>query len=331
VSDFLERALAKDKERRFQTASEMRAALSRLRTLEGATARPAAGLASGVGLQGPRAASAGMGSRPSSSTSGARSPLASRPGPGTASGSGPGSTLRRSATARVRPRRPLWPWLAGGGALLVAVAAALSLWLVKRAEAPPPGASAEVKALTQTLVERQLQLASRELEGKNYAEAVRHAESVLRLAPGQPQADTVLAESRKRQKELDRVATGLRQQIERGDTAAAARQFSRLVELDPRHPAAEKASPRLGKAFREKVAAAAAAAHESERSASETGVRSGSEFALATAQLEAARAAAARDEFAEATRLFLVARDGFTRARLAGAESKPAQGGWRPW
>ena len=132
--------------------------------------------------------------------------------------------------------------------------------------------------LTQALVATQVQLAARELEDKNYAAAVRQAESALRLARHHPQAERIRAEAREQLKALDDAVRSARELTERGEMEAASQQLSRVLELDPRHPAAEELSTRLNSAFRARAEEAAAAMRASREQASRAGAGSSADF-----------------------------------------------------
>jgi hypothetical protein len=86
-------------------------------------------------------------------------------------------------------RRSLLMPLVAGGALAVLAIGALAIGVLLRgrpAPAPAPSSGAAVSELTQELVRKQVQLARRELDGKNYAAAAAEAEGALKLAPAMP-------------------------------------------------------------------------------------------------------------------------------------------------
>jgi hypothetical protein len=100
------------------------------------------------------------------------------------------------------------------------------------------------------------------------------------------------------------------------DTEGASRELSRVLELDPRHPAAAELASGLNSVFRAQADEAAASAGSARAAALAAGT---GDDALRPAA-EGARVAEgllARGEFAEATRTFLEARDAFDRARRA--------------
>ena len=225
-----------------------------------------------------------------------------------------------ASPARRSLRRPL---LVAGAAAVVFLAAGIGLvsWRWgRRAHAPSPGpppTGSSVDSLTQELVHKQVRLAQRELEDKNYAAATAEAEGALKLAPGQPEASAVLAEARDRTQGLDRSVAEARRLVDAGDTEGAARELSHVLELDPRHPAASELTARLNSAFRAQADQAAASMRSGRAAAQAAGAPA---EALSSAE-EGARQAQdlmGKGEYADATRLFLQARDGFDRARRDG-------------
>ena len=177
--------------------------------------------------------------------------------------------------------------------------------------------------LTQELVRKQVQLAHRELDGKNYAAAAAEAEGALKLAPGDAEAGAVLARTRERVGEIDRSIAEARRLLDAGDTAGASGELSHLLELDPRHPAAAELSARLNSAFRAQADAAASSMREARAAALAAGVTAWS-LRSVDAGVSQAELLLSKSEFADATRMFLEARDGFDRSRRAALERAPA-------
>jgi serine/threonine protein kinase len=330
------RALEKDREKRFATAGDMRSALAVARQ---ALAPPA----------GPKAPPL---PRPSRPVPPPLPPSSSPPLPKDAFSAPPPpvpprprvptpqpmpSPLRTppppEPPVATSPGRSLRPLLLGGGVALAAIAAvAAFLWLRSRpGAAPSPAPVAESKtvdALTHELVRKQVRLAQRELEDKNYASAIAEAEGALRLAPHDDEGRAVLAAARESVARLEGAVSEGRQRLDAGDTAGASAALSRLLEIDPRHPAATELSGRLNSAFRAQAEEASASARSARQAALAAGV---TVDALRTADEGARRAEtlAAKEEFAEATRAFLEARDAFDRARRAApppGESPAARG-----
>jgi tetratricopeptide (TPR) repeat protein len=293
IVDVVNRALAKDKKKRFSGASEMRAALA------------AARQGSSPGLDISPSASGGGFTPPSSSLS----PSASR------SRTGSGSRRRQ----RARRRRPKAPLLFGAAGLAVVLAGVLAApWIQRQlARSGPEESDAQVGELTRALVATQAQLAQRELDDKNWAAAEAQALSALHLAPGHAEATAILETARARLRELDAAVAAARSQLEAGDTEAASEQLSRVLELDPRHPAAAELSARLNAVFLTQAEAAAASMSAARDQAVAGGAAKSPEFSAADATANEAEALAGREEYADATRTYLEARDAFDRARRA--------------
>jgi len=232
----------------------------------------------------------------------------------------PGATR----TARRRFGRPL---AAGAGIAVLALGvAALGLWLRGRpspAPAPSPSAASAVSELTQELVRKQVQLARRELDNKDYAAAAAEAEGALKLAPGHAEAGAVLARTRERLGEIDQSIGQARRLLDAGDTAGASSELSHLLELDPSHPAAAELSARLNSAFRARADEAATSMRAARAAALAAGVTAWS-LRSVDAGVSQAELLLSRSEFADATRMFLEARDAFDRSRRAALQREPA-------
>jgi serine/threonine protein kinase/tetratricopeptide (TPR) repeat protein len=317
------RALEKDREKRFASASAMREALAAARQSVAASTSPGAPLLPPPRPQPPPLPPTAA---PSVSFETNAPPLPPRPRTPTPAPMPPPPGLRtppptlRPGAARPAARSRRWPWRAGIGGLaaLALAAAALGLWLralPSPAPAPSPtAASAAVGALTQELVRKQVQLARRELEDKHYAAATAEAEGALKLQPGHPDATAVLAAARERVRELDAAIAAAHRMLEAGDTGGASRELSHVLELDPRHPAAAELSARLNSVFQAQADAAAASMREARDGALAAGVTAWSLRAVDAGASQGELLLARRD-FADATRTFLEARDAFDRAR----------------
>jgi len=351
--DVVEKALVKDKKLRFETARQMRAALSIAREAVEGGRGPDASLAE-ESQRALRAAGNRVDPvfRSSSSASGSgshpgyvegtvaldMSPVAkpregSRSGPSTLSGSAPTQIPRgRSARIRPAPREPGSAVLLGGGALVLLGLAAggYLLWARSYATAvavpasPPSTASSEVNALTQALAETQLQLARRDFEDKNYASAASQAERVLKLVPKNAEARKLLDQARSRTREVDASVAQARKALESGNTVEASQALSHVLDLDPRHPAAGELSERLNSVFRSRAEDAARSMKQARTEAERARVTSGDLYTQATGLAKDADALFARSEFASATRAFLESRDAFDRARRAARSPLPA-------
>jgi predicted Ser/Thr protein kinase len=295
--EVVNRALAKDKRRRYATAAEMRAALARAREAVRSPAAPAGA---------PPVLPPGDRSRP---------PYGSSPSLSRARRSG---SLRG---ARARARSGLVPAAWGGGLAVLALVVVAGLWLRGAHELTPPHENAQVGELTRALVATQVQLAQRELDDKNWAAAAAQAESALKLAPGHPLAARTLEEAQARMRELDEAIAAARRALASGDTGAASQQLSHVLELDPRHPAAAELSKKLNDVFHTQADEAAMSVKAARAEAVAAEAARTPDFAAADGTVKEGEDLLARGEFADAARAFLEARDAFDRARRAAVAS----------
>jgi tetratricopeptide (TPR) repeat protein len=210
--------------------------------------------------------------------------------------------------------------------LLAAIAGAL--WLRSRAPAQAQAGPQAADALAQELVRKQLRLARAELDNKNYRVAISEAQGVLKLSAGNPEAQAVVKAAQDRLDELERSATEARRLVDAGDTAAASHELTHVLELDPNYPAAGELTSRLDSAFRTQAEQAAADVRAARQAASAAGAPP---EALRAADVSAREAdeLMAKNQFAEATRTLLDARDALDRARRAAA-ARPATPAPRP-
>jgi Tfp pilus assembly protein PilF len=80
-----------------------------------------------------------------------------------------------------------------------------------------------VGALTQALVDSQIELALKNLEDKNWAGAIAQAERALGLQPGSERAKQILEQAREKRGELDAAANEARAAFEAGNLPEASR------------------------------------------------------------------------------------------------------------
>jgi hypothetical protein len=129
--------------------------------------------------------------------------------------------------------------------------------------------------------------------------------------------------------ELDRSITQARRRLDAGDTAGASGELSHLLMLDPRHPAAAELLARLNRALHRQADEAASSMREARVAALAAGVTAVS-LQSVDAGVSEAEVLLAKSEFADATRMFLEARDAFDRSRRAALlreAATPAPGG----
>ena len=310
--EVVEKAMVKVKKLRFQTAEQMRAALT--------------------------AAGQSLGSAPGALDMGRpdASPRLPPPAP-TLSGQA-ATRIERVAgrrSARLAPARRGRPTAAllGLGALAAAgLTAGGYFWM--RAQRPPKEAGFadpdRAEALTQVLVQTQLKLASRELADKNYRAAADQAQGVLKVAPFNAEARRILREATDRQAALGSAVATATRAVEAGDTAKASRELSRVLELDPRHPAAGQLTTKLDSAFRSRAEEASRSMKQARDEAERSQATGSDGFAQATSFARDAEGLFARGEFASATRAFLESRDAFDRAGRAVKAPLPAPSATAP-
>jgi hypothetical protein len=208
--------------------------------------------------------------------------------------------------------------VAGAGLALILGLVLAAPWLQRQlGRSTSDESDAQVGELTRTLVATQVQLAQSELDDKNWGAAETQAQSALRLAPGHAEATEILEAAQARLGELDTAIAATRGQLETGSTEAASEQLSRVLELDPRHPAATELSARLNTVFLTQAEAAAASMSAARDQAAAGGAAGSPEFVVADVTAGEAEALAESQEYADATRTFLEARDAFDRGRRA--------------
>jgi hypothetical protein len=339
---FVEKSLHKDKQQRFKNGTELREALLLVRqaisagrattaTLESeATASAADTKPKDASYRSPGQKTApGATLRPKSGPALSVSPGdEARPAPRAEMFTETRRPASRPPTLPPRPRPAALVPLGIAAAVLVLAGSVATLFVVLRqpaapvASAPDPAEDAKMAALSAVLVSTQLELAKRDLQDKNWSSAVAQARNVLKLAPGNAAAQQVLEEANSQLAAIEAAAAEARADVDKGDTKAASEALSRLLALDPKHPAAGELSMRLNQYFeaqaRDAKQAAAAAKSEAER----TKAAESDAFGQAAGLARDADALLGRNEYASATRGFLEARDAFDRARRA-AEAGP--------
>jgi tetratricopeptide (TPR) repeat protein len=331
----VERALSKDPARRYADAGEMARALTTVRdSISGDTLAAASGAErtlfqagdatileptpAGAARAAVRGATALTLARSPAGTGQSQMPRTVRPDP-TVSG--------RAATDDEGGSRA---WLIGGAAAAVVVLAVAGglVWMRARSTpATPPQAEVEqqqVGILTEALVTSQVELARADLANLDYAAAAQRAEGVLKLHAGSVEAREILDQARQAQQQLDTAAAEARAAFGRGDSGAAAEALSRVIALDPRHPAVGELSGELNRSFRRQAEDSrrqmetARAAAEQSRAASQAGFAEGRQL------LAAAETSFRREEFTVAAQKYQQARIAFERAKRESDEARAA-------
>jgi hypothetical protein len=197
-------------------------------------------------------------------------------------------------------------------------------------EKAPDAARAEVGALTEALVESQIELAVKNLEDKNWAGAIAQAERALKLQPGSERARQVLEQARGRREELEAAATEARRSFEAGDLQEASRALDRVLELDPKHPVVGELTARLNSTFRSRAEDARRLAQGARAEAEVARANNLQTFLDAVALAVAGDALFKKAEFADATQRYVEARDSFDRARRSVPAARPPLPTLRP-
>ena len=320
LAPFIERALAKDPNFRFQHAGEMRAALARAReAMEGAEAESPDLLSL---LETPKAPGQAPAARQAwVQGSAALAPAASSPPAapqpvGTLSG---GSTTQ-SVSVLAGKHTAL---LAGSAVGLVALIVVGFLLLRPRPQpAPSESPGAAVETVTKQLILTKVQLAQTKLEGKDYKGASDEAKQVLELDAGNAEATAILSQVETTVKELEGAAGEAREAVKAGDSDKASSALARVIAIDPQHPVVAELSSQLNSRFQGQADEAQQAMKKSQAAAE--GAKAGSQHAFSEAMVLAQEADALykKREFTGAAQRFLDARNNFDRARRAAQEQE---------
>jgi serine/threonine-protein kinase len=352
LAEVVDKALIKDKGKRFQSARQMRAALSVARQALEAGRGPNATLAG----ESQRALREAMKIEPPKSAPDASAPPAFVHGsaaldvavapPAPRSSKLPRTLASRvplevdlGHSAKAAARSSVLPLALGGLGLLAVVGLGLGYVVLTRARpaaapaSPTPtsdASRAQVGALTLALVETQLKLAERDLEDKNYGAAIDQADRVLKLDGKNAQARKIRGQAAAKQEEVAAAASEAQAAADLGDTEKASAALDQLLNLDPRHPAAAALSERLNSAFKSRAEEAGALMTRSRGDAESAKANHSEAFVKADGAAREAGTRLQQGDFAEATRGFLEARDGFDRARRAAKAPTPAATGLAP-
>ena len=348
LAEVVEKALAKDRAVRFQTAAEFREALTYVEHAM-ASGRPNEARLSRSGdptlMKAPAApppVSPGAGSAAQDSVDGTvaldvkvpvRRP-ASSPRTGSTALPGRKSTPGSRAGARTTPPRRQ-PSRIGPVVGLLFVAALIGGAYVYRQDlevqwekmfggvTKTTDADPGVDARTFLLVKTQVELARAKLDDKEYRAALDTAEAALRLMPSSDEARKVRDEAHKIVKEVESAAADALAAARAGQSDKAAAALSTLLALDPKHPAAVEVSSKLNASFRGQADEARRLADGAKKEAQKAGADRHGAFEGGAAIAREADHQFERGSFADAARGFLEARDQYERARRA-AQAVPA-------
>jgi tetratricopeptide (TPR) repeat protein len=198
-----------------------------------------------------------------------------------------------------------------------------AFFFLKREPAPVPAAAPkggpDVDALTRRLAATEVQLAQRDLDDKDYAGAIKGAEQALKVDPRNQAARQTREAARAALAALDSAKAEANAALDAGATEKASDALSRILALDPRHPAATELTARLNGVFRAKAEDARRLATTARGDAEKAKATTHDAYARASTRAREAEAAFGKAEFAAATQGFLEARDGFDRAKRAAA------------
>jgi hypothetical protein len=179
----------------------------------------------------------------------------------------------------------------------------------------PSGADPKVDVLTDQLVESQIELAEKNLEDKNWPEAMAQAERALNLRPESGKAKQILDQAKRRRGELDAAAAQARKAFEAGDEQEASQALGRVLELDPKHAVVGELTTRLNSTFRSRAEEAGRLTQRARADAEKAKATGQDSFAQAVALAVEGETLFKKSEFADATQRYLEARDSFERAR----------------
>ena len=234
----------------------------------------------------------------------------------------------RSSTQVGRGREPrprsLFPLYAGFAAIGVVVVAGGAGWYLYHAAlartapvssaGPDPGQQ-QIDMLTETIVNNQVQVARKRLEDKSYAAALAQAERALKLNPKSVEAKKVLEEAQSHIKGLDEAAADTRAGLEAQDQNRASESLWKLLSADPTYAGAEEFSAALDKVFKSRAEEARRLMDQSRVAAERANATTADAFSDALAEQKTGQGLFASGGFGRAARRFLMARDGFERAR----------------
>jgi tetratricopeptide (TPR) repeat protein len=334
--EVVEKCLAKDSEQRFADGGQLRDALVAVRNaIEGGRADStslAAEMPDGAQatvLERPMVARStrGPGSSPRLAVSGATA-LKKAPGPEQATMLGAAGTVRGAttrtagrtvggATAGPAPSSRV-PLYLGVGAVALALGGAGYFFLLRPTPAPPTPAPSPGTAnggLAKDLIATQLALARRQLEDKDWTGAMGQAEQILKLDPGNAEAERVRDSVRKAQADIEKAAGEARDAFAAGRVDEASAALGRLLALDPTHPVATELSTKLNSRFQREAEEARRQMRGAQAEAQRAGASTVASFAEGNTLAHEADGYFGRGAFASAARQYLASKNAYGRAQ----------------
>jgi tetratricopeptide (TPR) repeat protein len=339
VAEVVDKALAKDRANRFQTATEFREALGYISHAL-ASGRPQEARLSKAGDK--------------TLSAGSAPPAPPRPSPPTSGGEPvvdgtvaldikvpdrrPASSPRLSSGNRTRPpglsssarRLETQPKRSGHGvgiAILVSLVLAGGAAFYFRDQLPAipflphvevqSGPNVAEQALKHALVSTKLELARAKLDDKDYKAALETAQEVLRLDPKNANAKRLLEGAEQRVGEIEKAAADALFAAQAGDNERAGAALSKLLTLDPKHPTAVQVSAQLNSLFQRQAEEARGVAVAARAEAAKAGAEKNEGFSQAVELVKVAEAQFRKGSYADAARGYLESRDSFERARRA--------------
>ena len=331
--ELVERALMKDASRRFQDAGQLRNAVQAVRRVLAERREGEATLESELGPwtaettlvidPAGRQATAGQPSGARVIGAVALDSMRAADAPPERTRRVPSTLSGRSSTnvgsKRRSPPRSRWPIY--GGAVAGLLLLATGYWVLGRTPPPDPGPATQpagqeqIGVLTEALVANQVQLARKKLADKNYASAASQAERALKLDQHSADAQQVLDQARKAQKDIEDAAAEGTAQLKAGDLDKASDALWRILQADPGHASVGELAAPLDKVFQGRAGEARRLMVESRGAAERAKAGSLDAFSEAAGRAKDGEALLAKGAFAQAARRFFEARDGFDRAR----------------
>jgi len=345
--EVVHRALEKDAARRFQDAGQMRDALRIARQVFAGDMDEAAGLtalhelgsadATVVGLAasgdatvitsdataaGPDVSANLTRTRKAASLLKGRTPARA---PGSSRGPRMGTARPSSrAPAPAPPRASRLPVMLGAGVLALVVVAGLAVWLLRPAPVTPtPTPNVTDPLMVDALVASLVELANQDLKNKNYASAVRRADSILSLRKDNAEARDIRGLAQGKLEELKAAAQEARRAFEAGETDKASQALATVMSIDPNDSVVDELSQKLNRYFQGKAQDARSEMTKSRALAEGAGASRQPDFAEAVDGARKAEALFKNREFAVATGRYLEARDRFDRAKNAQVRPPP--------